>query len=77
MDKNKSDYKLKGIPPIYYINLDAQPERVEYMEEQFKYWEIENYTRVSEKSNDLTYTDLKSAYTKSNLINTKNLIKFN
>ena len=47
MDKNKSDYKLKGIPPIYYINLDAQPERVEYMEEQFKYWEIENYTRVS------------------------------
>lgn len=32
-----------------------------------------NYTRVSEKSNDLTYTDLKSAYTKSNLINTKNV----
>lgn len=32
-----------------------------------------NYTRVSEKSNDLTYTDLKSAYTKSNLINTKNI----
>ena len=32
-----------------------------------------NYTKVSEKSNDLTYTDLKSAYTKSNLINTKNV----
>jgi len=47
MDKNKSVYKLKGLPPIYCINLDGQPERWQYMEEQFKYWEIENYTRIS------------------------------
>lgn len=47
MDKNKSAYKLQNLPPIYYINLDDQPERKEYMEEQFKYWEIENYTRIS------------------------------
>ena len=47
MDRNKAVYKLKGIGPIYYINLDDQPERWNYMEEQFKYWEIENYTRVS------------------------------
>ena len=47
MDKNKSVYKLKNIPPIYYLNLDGQPERRQYMEEQFKYWEIENYTRIS------------------------------
>lgn len=47
MDKNKSVYKLKGLPPIYYINLDEQPERKESVEQQFKYWEIENYTRVS------------------------------
>ena len=47
MDKNKSVYKLKNIAPIYYLNLDDQPERNEYMEEQFKYWEIENYTRIS------------------------------
>ena len=47
MDKNKSVYKLKNIPPIYYLNLDGQPERKQYMEEQFKYWEIENYTRIS------------------------------
>ena len=46
MDKNKALYKLKGLPPIYYLNLDEQPERKEYMEEQFKYWEIENYTRI-------------------------------
>ena len=46
-DKNKAAYKLKGIGPIYCINLDGQPERWNYMEEQFKYWEIENYTRVS------------------------------
>ena len=47
MDKNKSIYKLNGIGPIYYLNLDGQPERREYMESQFKYWEIENYTRIS------------------------------
>jgi len=47
MDKNKSAYKLKGLPPIYYLNLDGQPERKEYMENQFNYWEIENYTRIS------------------------------
>ena len=47
MDKNKSTYKLKNLPPIYYLNLDGQPERKEYMESQFKYWEIENYTRIS------------------------------
>ena len=47
MEKNKSLYKLKGLPPIYYINLDGEPERKESIESQFKYWEIENYTRVS------------------------------
>ena len=47
MDKNKSTHKLKGIGPIYYLNLDGQPERRQYMEDQFKYWEIENYTRIS------------------------------
>ena len=46
-DKNKAAYKLKGIGPIYCINLDGQPERWNYMEEQFKYWEIEDYTRIS------------------------------
>lgn len=47
MDKNKSIHKLKGLPPIYYINLDGQPERKESVEKQFEYWDIENYTRVS------------------------------
>jgi GR25 family glycosyltransferase involved in LPS biosynthesis len=47
MDKNKSAYKLKNFGPIYYLNLDGQPERKEYMEDQFKYWEIDNYTRIS------------------------------
>ena len=47
MDKNKALYKLKNIGPIYYLNLDDQPERKEYMEEQFQYWGIENYTRIS------------------------------
>ena len=47
MDRNKAAFKLKGLPPIYYINLDDQPDRKIYMETQFKYWEIENYTRIS------------------------------
>ena len=48
MDKNKSAYKLQGIGPIYCINLDGQPERWEYMQTQFKYWEIDDkVTRVS------------------------------
>ena len=38
---------MTGIGPIYYLNLDKQPERKEYMETQFKYWEIENYERIS------------------------------
>ena len=47
MDKNKSAYKLKGLPHIYWLNLDADEDRRFYMEEQFKYWEIENHTRIS------------------------------
>ena len=47
MDKNKAAYKLKGLPPIYCINLDDKPERWEFMERQFKFWEIENYERIS------------------------------
>jgi hypothetical protein len=47
MDKNKSVYKLKNLPPIYYINLDDHQQRKGYMEDQFSYWQIENYTRVT------------------------------
>ena len=46
-DKNKSAYKLKNFGPVYCINLDGQSERWEYMENQFKYWEVDNYTRIS------------------------------
>lgn len=47
MDRNKSVYKLEGLPPIYYINLDRSEDRKKYMEDQFNYWEIKNYTRIS------------------------------
>jgi len=46
-EKNKAAYKLKNFGPIYYLNLDGQPERRKWMEDQFKYWEIENYERIS------------------------------
>ena len=47
VDKNKSAYKLKNIPHVYWLNLDADEDRRQYMENQFKYWEIENHTRIS------------------------------
>ena len=46
LDKNKGAFKLKGMPHIYWINLDADTDRREYMENQFEYWEIENHTRI-------------------------------
>jgi hypothetical protein len=39
--------KLKGIPHIYYFNLDNRTDRREWMENQFKNWNIQNYTRIS------------------------------
>ena len=39
--------KLKGIPPIYYLNLDRRIDKREYMENQFKKYNIKNYTRFS------------------------------
>ena len=34
-DKNKSIFKLKDFGPVYCINLDGEPNRWEYMENQF------------------------------------------
>jgi len=39
--------KLKGLPTIYYTNLDDRLDRREYMESQFDYWGIKNYNRIS------------------------------
>ena len=47
MEKNKSVYKLKGLPPIYWLNLDSDEHRRMYMEAQFKYWELDNHIRIS------------------------------
>ena len=47
LEKNKSSYKLNYIPPIYYVNLDDQTDRKKYVEDHFKYWGIDNYTRIS------------------------------
>ena len=47
MEKNKALHKLKGLPPIYVINLDDKEDRWKYMEDQFRYWEVEDYQRVS------------------------------
>ena len=40
MDKNKSTFKLKNLPHIYWLNLDADVERRKWMEDQFEYWEV-------------------------------------
>ena len=44
---NKSAYKLKGFGPLYIINLDDQPERMEWMKTQLEEWEVKDYTRIS------------------------------
>jgi len=45
-DKNKAAHKLKNFGPLYYINLDGQPERDTAMQSMCKYWEL-NPTRIS------------------------------
>ena len=47
MDKNKSAHKLRNFGPLYIINLDGQPERWEWMENQLKFWEVKDYERIS------------------------------
>lgn len=39
--------KLKGLPHIYYINLEDRIDRKEFMESQFKRWGIKNFSRVN------------------------------
>ena len=46
-DKNKSIFKLKDFGPVYCINLDGEPNRWEYMQNQFKEWEVTDYERIS------------------------------
>lgn len=41
------DNKLKGLPPIFYLNLDHRIDRKNYMEDQFKQRGITDYTRIS------------------------------
>lgn len=39
--------KFKGLPTIYYFNLDNIIERREYMESQFDRWKIKDFKRIS------------------------------
>ena len=43
----KFDDKLKGLPPIFYLNMDHRTERREHLESEFSKWGITDYTRVS------------------------------
>jgi len=47
LDKNKSCFKLNGLPSILWLNLDNDTHRREYMESQFRYWEIDNHERIA------------------------------
>lgn len=57
MDKNKALFKLQNLPRILYINLDDHTDRRKYMEDQFSYWGIDKFDRISANdgrgSNDL------------------------
>ena len=43
----KFDDKLKGLPPIFYLNMDHRTERKAHLENEFSKWGITDYTRVS------------------------------
>jgi mannosyltransferase OCH1-like enzyme len=43
----KNNYNNMIDIPIYYINLDRSTDRKKYMEDQFKYYNITNYNRIS------------------------------
>jgi hypothetical protein len=61
--------KLKGIPHIYYINLEHEIERKKYMESQFKQWGIVNYTRVNaSKFSKLDFDSWNNLIHKPNII---------
>ena len=47
METNKAVHKLKGLPPVYVINLDGEPHRWKAVEDMLKYWEVKDYTRIS------------------------------
>ena len=63
LDRNKAAYKLQNFGPVYCINLDDQEDRWEYMENQFKYWEITDYHRISAyDGRDDDLSDIKGRY---------------
>jgi len=45
--------KLKGLPTIYYLNLDERDDRKIYMENQFDRFKISKYERISTSSYQL------------------------
>jgi hypothetical protein len=42
----KNNFKLEGVPPIYYFNLDHRKDRKNYIENHFLEYGITNYFRV-------------------------------
>jgi len=47
LDKNKAAYKLDGLPPVIWLNLDADTHRREYMEAMFDRWNVTDHTRIA------------------------------
>ena len=44
---NNLGHKLKGLPKIYYLNLDSRKDRSDWMESQFDKYGISNFERYS------------------------------
>ena len=64
--------KFKGIPPIYYLNLDCRIDRRKHTESNFEYWKIDNYNRVSASNYMIeNYEDWKHLIHQNEKINTK------
>merc|ERR1711924_79421 len=46
-DKNRCAFKLRGLPPILWLNLDKDSHRKKHMEDRFEYWKVIEHTRIS------------------------------
>lgn len=51
--------KLKGIPKVYYFNLDSRQDKQIYMESQFDFWKIGHKRVSSSKYTPANYDDWK------------------
>jgi hypothetical protein len=68
--------KLIGLPKIIYHNSDEDTVSKKYIEEQFSWWGVKNYSRYEKKYNPEDYDDWKDLILNENLVQTPEELDF-